>query len=73
MSNINQPSQIFERTRKAVIGFYFKDKSASETELRKAISFMSSQTGLARKEQAVLFETLTQEGYINLMPPVPAL
>ena len=67
MSIISQPSQTFERTRKAVIGLYFKDKTASETQLRKAISFLSSQTGLARKEQEMLFETLTQEGYINLI------
>ena len=69
MSTIKQPSQIFERTRKAVIGLYFKDKNASETALRKAISSLSSQTGLARKEQETLFETLTQEGYINLIQP----
>ena len=69
MSSISQPSQAFEQTRKAVIGFYFKDKNVGEAELRQTISFMSSQTRLAQNEQETLFETLTQEGYINLVQP----
>lgn len=69
MSSIKQPSQVFERTRKAVIGFYYQDKNLIESDLRDTIVLMSSQTGLAQNEQATLFETLTKEGYLNLIPP----
>ena len=70
MREIQQPSLPFERTRKAVIGYHYNEKTIGEKELRGTISFFSTQTGLTQPEQQGLFDVLVTDGYVKLAEPI---